>query len=113
MTADSGASNVHAEYVGEGMIIRERGREMSFSIAHIGANTQSQSTSKYWQIKPQDCTFACMTEYENVELLLLLLPLLPRLPLPLLPPLLLHGPAPGPSLAIVPNKQARTLRHHL
>ena len=43
MTADSGASNVHAEYVGEGMIMRERGREMSFSIAQIGAQTQTSA----------------------------------------------------------------------
>ena len=31
MTAESGASNVHVEYVGKGRIIRERGRDMSVS----------------------------------------------------------------------------------
>ena len=40
MTAESGASNVHVAYVGKGRIIRERGRDMSVSIAqNIGKVT--------------------------------------------------------------------------
>ena len=47
MTADSGASNVHAEYVGEGMITRERGREMSFSIAQTQTREREREMNSW------------------------------------------------------------------